>query len=116
LLAGVGGLVAVMLVAAIALVARESGPGRPADAPAVSPSAAAVAQAPSTQPPTPKTGPTVGEFVPPLVSATPTTRKASPTPTKASPTRTVTQRPPCPIQLPMARDWCIRHGYAPPKG
>ncbi len=115
LFAGVGGLVAVVLVVAIALLVSPDSRSGSAVTPTPTTSAAAVAQVPTTSAPAPKAEPTRGEYVPPLVTATPT-HKASPIRTSASPSQSATQKPPCPIQFPMARDWCIRHGFAPPKG
>jgi hypothetical protein len=70
--------------------------------------------------PTPTVYPTRGVYVPPIPTAAPTTRMPTPTlkPTKptASTTTTSPQRPPCPNQLPIFHDWCIRKGYQPPRG
>jgi hypothetical protein len=68
---------------------------------------------------TPAVYPTRGEYVPPIPTVTPTvtptTHKPSP---KAATTTTPTthQRPACPFKLPVFHDWCVQHGFQPPKG
>jgi hypothetical protein len=65
--------------------------------------------------PTPEELPTTGMFVPPRQPATPVVRKS--TPAKKMPSHPPSQaKPPCPFQVPFARDWCNAHGYAPPTG
>jgi hypothetical protein len=66
---------------------------------------------------TPVAYPTRGEYVPPIPTEVPTvtlkpTKTVKPTPKPA----TSQQRPPCPVQAPFFHDWCIRHGYQPPRG
>jgi hypothetical protein len=78
----------------------------------------------SLERPAPAVYPTPGVYVPPFPTAAPTTRKPSVKPTEpTAPTKptkptaqTTTQRPTCPFQLPYLHQWCIRHGYQPPRG
>lgn len=102
--------VPIVIIAALAMVLSGGGGarGKRHDVPQ------AIAQTtpgPTPERPTPESHRTKAVFVPPRYSATPTVRKS--TPKKSSP-HAAQVKPPCPIQWPFAREWCVARGFAPP--